>query len=48
MWKIATLRPMQTKELARTGDSEKRQLVVEYTLEACAPAANGIVADLST
>jgi len=48
MWKIATLRPMQTKELARTGDSEKRQMLIEYTLEACNEAANGIVADLAT
>lgn len=48
MWKIATLRPVQTKELSRTGDSEKRQIITEYTLEACNEAASGIVADLST
>jgi hypothetical protein len=31
-WKIAVLRPMQSKEIARTGDAEKRQVLMEYGL----------------
>jgi hypothetical protein len=47
-WKIAYLRPFTTTDLAKTGDTEKKQLIVEYTLEACNEAASGIVADLTT
>jgi hypothetical protein len=47
-WKIATLRPFSTTDLAKTGDSEKKMLNTEYTLEACNEAASGIVADLLT
>jgi hypothetical protein len=47
-WKIAYLRPFTTFDLAKTGDTEKKQLLVEYTLEACNQAASGIVADLTT
>lgn len=46
-WAIAYLRPFQTNVLAKTGDSEKRQLLCEYTLESRNEAASGIVADLS-
>lgn len=48
MWKVAYLRPYKTLPLARTGDAEKRQLLVELTLEACNQASSGIVADLTT
>jgi len=34
------LRPFETKELAKTGDSEKRMMVTEYTLAARSPNAN--------
>ena len=43
---IAYLRPFQTIELAKTGDAEQRELVVEYTLECRAPKAHGAVYDL--
>lgn len=44
---VAYLRPFQTIELAKTGDSEKTQLLAELTLEVKNEAAHGIVADLS-
>lgn len=34
MWAVAYLRPMFTKPLARTGDRDSEQMVVEYTLVA--------------
>jgi hypothetical protein len=47
-WKIAQLRPMQDKPLAKTGDSEKRLLTWEWTLESCNEAASGAVYDNTT
>jgi hypothetical protein len=47
-WAVATLRPMQTIELAKTGDSDRRELLVEYTLVARNPNASGKIADLTT
>jgi hypothetical protein len=47
MLAVAYLRPFQTIELAKTGDSEKTQLLAELTLEVKNEAAHGIVADLS-
>jgi hypothetical protein len=44
---LAYLRPFQTNDLAKTGDSEKTQLLVEFTLETRNEAASGIVADLN-
>lgn len=44
--KIAYLRPYHTKELAATGDAEKRELIVEYCLECLAPKAHGAVYDV--
>jgi hypothetical protein len=44
---IAYLRPFATNELAKTGDSEKTQLLVEYTLEVKNEAAHAIIADLA-
>ena len=46
-WAIAYLRPFTTNELAKTGDAEQRQLVVEWTVEARAPKANGAIFDLA-
>ena len=43
---IAYLRPFQTFELAKTGDAEKREVLVEYTLECRAPKAHGAVYDV--
>jgi len=44
---LAYLRPFQTNDLAKTGDSEKTQLLAEFTLEMRNEAAHGIVADLN-
>lgn len=44
---IAYLRPFQTTELAKTGDSEKRMLSVEYCLEMRAPKSGGAIFDLT-
>jgi hypothetical protein len=43
---LAYLRPFATNELAKTGDSEKTQILAEFTLEVRNEAAHGIVADL--
>jgi len=45
---VAFLRDFSMHELAKTGDSEKRQLLVEATLESRNEAASGLVADLTT
>ena len=42
-WDIAYLRPFMTHELARTGDSESQQLVVEYGLRSKNEEANASV-----
>ena len=47
-WSIGVLRPMQNFEIARTGDAEKRQVLMEYGLCAKQEASSGIVADLTT
>jgi hypothetical protein len=44
---VAYLRPFETIELAKTGDSEKTQLLAELTLEVKNEAAHGVIADLS-
>lgn len=44
---VAYLRPFQTVEIAKTGDAEKRELIVEWTLECRAPKAHGAVYDLA-
>ena len=41
------LRPFATNDLAKTGDSEKTQILAELTLEVKNEAAHGIIADLS-
>ena len=45
---VAYLRPFQQIELAKTGDAEKRMLVVEYGLKINAENAHGLAADLVT
>lgn len=47
-WSVKYLRPFRQWPLAKTGDSEKRQLLVEYALCAKNEAASGVVADLTT
>ncbi len=48
MWALASLRGMETLQLAKTGDSEQRELLTEYTLEARNQLSSGIVADLTS
>lgn len=42
------LRPVQTVDLAKTGDAEKKMLLVEAGLEVTSPDAHGMIADLTT
>jgi len=44
---VAYLRPFQTNELAKAGDSDKTQLLVEATLEVKNEAAHALIADLN-
>jgi hypothetical protein len=46
--KMAVLRDFQTSELAKTGDSTRKQILVEWTLEMCNEAAHSRVSDLTT
>ena len=46
-WSRAVLRPMQTINLARTGDSEKKQLLTELTLVCEADKASGKITALT-
>lgn len=48
MWKMSMLRNMKEIDLAKTGDSDRRQVICEYTLEACNEKASGGVFDLTT
>lgn len=48
MWAVAYLRNMKTVELAKTGDSERRQIICEYTLEARNEKSSGGVFDNTT
>jgi len=43
----AYLRDFQISDLSKTGDSEKKQLLVEYTLEMRNEAAHGIILDIN-
>jgi len=47
-WEIAMLRPFQKVELAKTGDTEREQILVEYALCAKNEAASGGIFDLTT
>ena len=47
-WAVAYLRPFKQEKLAKTGDSDKVHMVVEYTLESRQEASGGKVADLTT
>ena len=46
--KFCPLRNFRTAELAKTGDSERKQIIVEYTLEVCNEKAHAAVYDLTT
>lgn len=43
LWKVATLRPMEITPLAKTGDTTKRQVLCEWTLESRAENGNAIL-----
>lgn len=46
LWKLAYLRPFQSLDIAKAGDSEKRTLLVEWGLMAMNESGNGVIADL--
>lgn len=46
--KFTTLRDFKTYDLAKTGDSERKQILVEYTLEVCNEKAHAGIYDLAT
>ena len=46
--KMTTLRPYQQIELAKTGDADKRLLIVEWGHKVTAENAHGLAADLTT
>ena len=48
MWAMSTLRNFSSWDLAKTGDTTRKQILCEYTLESRNEAASGIVADLTT
>jgi hypothetical protein len=45
-WALAQLRPLRAMELAKTGDSERKQLIMEATLVSRNEKANGKVTDI--
>ena len=47
MFSVGMLRPMQTEELAKTGDAEKRLMLAEYGLIVKNEASSGAVYDLT-
>ena len=47
LWKLAWLRPIFSEELAKTGDSQKRLVVGEVTLESRNEAGSGGIFDLT-
>ena len=47
-WKIGELRGMKNSEIAKTGDAEKRQVLMEAGLCASNEGSSGIIADLTT
>jgi hypothetical protein len=46
MLAVSYLRPFSTWDLSKTGDSDRKQLLAEYTLECRAPKAHGAVYDV--
>lgn len=48
MWALAYLRNMKKVPLAKTGDSDRIQIICEYSLESRNEKASGGVFDLTT
>ena len=46
--KMTVLRPYQQIDLAKTGDADKKLLIVEFGLKVLAENAHGLAADLVT
>jgi hypothetical protein len=46
--KFCTLRDFHKHDLAKTGDSDRKQIIVEYTLEVCNEKAHAGIYDLTT
>lgn len=46
-WALAWLDKMHVEDIAKSGDSEKRMIVAEYTLEARSPTANAKIANVT-
>jgi hypothetical protein len=46
-WALAQLRPLKQYDLAKTGDSYKKQLIMECTLVARNEAASGQIRDIN-
>ena len=47
-WGVAFLRDFTMHDIAKTGDADKKQLLLEATLESINEAASGVVADVTT
>jgi hypothetical protein len=47
-WAVSMYRDFSEFDLAKTGDSDKKQIIVEYTLEARNEKSSGAVYDLTT
>ena len=47
-WGVSFLRNITRVPLAKTGDSDKEMLLVEYTLESKNQAASGKITDITT
>jgi len=45
---VSTLRNFRTEKLAKTGDAEKRMLLIEYGIKVKNEAAHALAADLTT
>ena len=47
-WKTCYLRKFKVEDLSKTGDSWKKQLLVDFTIEALNEKSSGVIADLTT
>lgn len=45
-WEISFYRTLRSWDLAKTGDTDRKQILMEYCLQSDNPLANGLVADL--
>jgi len=48
LWRIAYLRPLRLYNLAKTGDADKKALIMECTLECGDEKGNGMIVDTAT